>query len=52
MRINGVVTNPIEYITNGVIPSSPDKEEEKDEDLGESQNETKDENEIVESKKN
>lgn len=52
VRINGVVTNPIEYITNGVIPSSLDKEEEKDEDLGESQNETKDENEIVESKKN
>ena len=27
VRINGVVTNPIEYITNGVIPESQNKEE-------------------------
>ena len=30
VRINGVVTNPIEYITNGVIPSA-DNENEEDE---------------------
>ena len=27
VRINGVVTNPIEYITNGVIPESQNKDE-------------------------
>ena len=27
VRINGVVTNPIEYITNGVIPESPNDNE-------------------------
>lgn len=27
VRINGIVTNPMEYITNGVIPESPKKEE-------------------------
>ena len=27
VRINGVVTNPIEYITNGVIPSAQDQDE-------------------------
>lgn len=26
VRINGVVTNPIEYITNGVIPESPNED--------------------------
>ena len=56
VRINGVVTNPIEYITNGVIPSSPDKEEGKDEELGENkneaQNENKDENGNVENTTN
>ena len=28
VRINGVVTNPIEYITKGLIPESPDKDSE------------------------
>lgn len=27
VRINGVVTNPIEYITNGVIPSAQNQDE-------------------------
>ena len=28
VRINGVVTNPIEYITNGVIPETQKKDDE------------------------
>ena len=31
VRINGVVTNPIEYITNGVIPSLKNEENKKEE---------------------
>ena len=30
VRINGVVTNPIEYITNGVIPESQNQNQDKD----------------------
>lgn len=32
VRINGVVTNPIEYITNGVIPESQNQNQDKDKD--------------------
>ena len=39
VRINGVVTNPIEYITNGVIPESQNNND-KEETESENQNTT------------
>ena len=53
VRINGVVTNPIEYITNGVIPSSPNNQEENEnKDENQNLNETKKENESLENTNN
>lgn len=40
VRINGVVTNPIEYITNGVIPETANKDENKTDEQDNVQNET------------
>ena len=39
VRINGVVTNPIEYITNGVIPENANKQDDKNEDTNNTINE-------------
>ncbi len=39
VRINGVVTNPIEYITNGVIPENANKQDDKNEDTNNTTNE-------------
>lgn len=39
VRINGVVTNPIEYITNGVIPENANKQDNENEDTNNTTNE-------------
>ena len=44
VRINGIVTNPMEYITNGVIPESPKKEEQQNNTTNENNKENNAEN--------
>lgn len=47
VRINGIVTNPMEYITNGVIPESPKKEEQQNNTTNENNKENNAENNTI-----